>query len=45
MAGGSPVTGTHEQLLVNSPLYRELIGHWTVDPGYEGSREKVASFR
>jgi ATP-binding cassette subfamily C protein len=29
MDNGSPMTGTHEHLLAASPLYRELIGHWT----------------
>lgn len=44
MDGGSPMTGTHEHLLTNSPLYRELIGHWTADPGYEGFQEKSPAF-
>jgi ATP-binding cassette subfamily C protein len=26
--GVRPVLGTHEQLLISSPLYRDLVGHW-----------------
>ena len=27
--GGSATLGTHDELLAGSPLYRELVGHWT----------------
>jgi ATP-binding cassette subfamily C protein len=27
--GTSALTGTHESLLVESPLYRDLVGHWS----------------
>ncbi|WP_370144804.1 ABC transporter ATP-binding protein [Streptacidiphilus sp. EB129] len=33
MDGPGTATGTHRELLANSPTYRELVGHWTGEPG------------
>jgi ATP-binding cassette subfamily C protein len=30
--GVSATSGTHDELLDSSPLYRELLGHWTAEP-------------
>ncbi|MER7955827.1 ABC transporter ATP-binding protein [Streptomyces sp. NPDC096030] len=30
--------GTHEELLVHSPLYRDLVGHWNETPHWNDSR-------
>jgi ATP-binding cassette subfamily C protein len=46
--GSQPMLGTHEQLLVSSPLYRDLVGHWrTGEPGPSSpvTRMRAAPFR
>lgn len=30
--GGRALVGTHDDLLLRSPLYRDLVGHWSVAP-------------
>ncbi|MGW0590034.1 ATP-binding cassette domain-containing protein [Streptosporangium sp. NPDC002607] len=43
MDGTTALTGTHSELLIRSPLYADLVSHWTADqaPGLSGTHSEA----
>jgi len=40
--GARPALGTHQLLLEASPLYRDLVGHWSSDSGEDPAEERAS---